>query len=92
MRPQLAEAAPGSAVALPLRAAGAAASTACLQLLPAAHTRVPRPPPRHLTAEALTLLTRLESAYLSRNPLEPGSLSRLAPLRTLRLLSLIGCW
>lgn len=36
-----------------------------------------------LHAEALSRLVKLESAYLSRNPLAPASLSRLAPLHNL---------
>ena len=51
-------------------------------------------PPLHpcAPAEALSRLTALESAYLSRNPLAPHSLSRLSPLPRLQLLSLINCW
>lgn len=42
--------------------------------------------------EALSRVTALQSLYLSRNPLAPTSLSRLAGLPRLELLSLIGCW
>ncbi|KAL4421326.1 hypothetical protein ABPG75_010617 [Micractinium tetrahymenae] len=42
--------------------------------------------------EALSRTTSLQSLYLSRNPLSPTSLSRLATLPRLELLSLIGCW
>lgn len=41
--------------------------------------------------EALSRTTALQSLYLSRNPLAPPSLSRLAALPRLELLSLIGC-
>lgn len=37
-------------------------------------------------------LPHLQCAYLSRNPLHAASLSRLADLHRLELLSLIGCW
>ena len=52
--------------------------------MPIAHVGPVLHPRRFLfCAEALTSLTRLESAYLSRNPLAPASLSRLAPLHNL---------
>ncbi|EFN50759.1 hypothetical protein CHLNCDRAFT_142485 [Chlorella variabilis] len=41
--------------------------------------------------EAVSCLPHLESAYLSRNPLLPSSLTRLAGLPRLQLISLIGC-
>jgi Leucine-rich repeat (LRR) protein len=40
----------------------------------------------------MTQLPHLQCAYLSRNPLHAASLSRLADLHRLELLSLIGCW
>lgn len=55
---------------------------------PNTHTP-PQPPPS--PAEALSRTTALQSLYLSRNPLAPPSLSRLAALPRLELLSLIGC-
>ncbi|KAI3423930.1 hypothetical protein D9Q98_009764 [Chlorella vulgaris] len=41
---------------------------------------------------AMCQLPHLQCAYLSRNPLHAASLSRLADLHRLELLSLIGCW
>lgn len=61
-------------------------------LLSTSATKAPTRSPRcTCCAEAVSCLPHLESAYLSRNPLLPSSLTRLAGLPRLQLISLIGC-